>query len=823
MKLIYFIFIFIFICLQNLAFSNIDSILTKFQSSKSDSEKVQLLTNIAKAYNDKNIDSSIYYHYKVVTTSYNAYKKEKKLDKKLFFARMILQSLVARKVLFETKNDKYQSSLHNKLILKIANHLLKPFPNNIEAYAIMGDYYNYTARDYENKNKDTVLYYYKLANSYFQLPYKFDSLSNSYVDGLVVVNNNIATYYLDIGEYQKAIEHYYKALRIKEKQLFYSKSENKNSLKTLSSLYNNIANSQIVTNDFNEALNNYKKSLEIKRKIADSNGIFLVLGMIGAVYIQQKEYEKSIPLIDSAISYFKRKNNINILAKYYNNLGVCYACLYQFNKAIEAYEKSIEYYKQQKKVKSYGNIYNNIAGLYNRLYKKNKKNEYLNKAFEYAKKAEEHCKKYNILSIKDNLYNHMQHIYAEKNDYYNAFKYSLLYQSIKDSLFGDEKIKAIAEAKVQYETEKKQLIIDKLDKENKLKQVTLEKAQEEQKRQKTIIISIVIFLIIASISLVTISKMFVKIKQAHKILKKQKYELEEKNKLLNSAYNEIQIQKNEIEIQRDIVLSQKIHIEKIHKNTKESIEYANYIQKAVLRPLSNIIETNIPSRFAYDVLYKPKDIVSGDFYWSAYVNNYLIIAVSDCTGHGVPGALMSMLGISLLNEIVRKKEITKTSEVLEVLREEVIFSLQQKGKNNEQKDGMDIGIVAINCETLEMQFSGANNNLIYIPVDAKEPIEIKGDKMPVAIYEKMRSYTNHEIQLNKGDIFYLNSDGYRDQFGGKEKKKFLQKRFLTLLYNIKDLSMHKQNVILDKEISKWMQEGECEQTDDITVLGIKVL
>jgi len=319
--------------------------------------------------------------------------------------------------------------------------------------------------------------------------------------------------------------------------------------------------------------------------------------------------------------------------------------------------------------------------------------------------------------------------------------------------------------------------------------------------------------------------MYVKIKHINKILNEQKIELENKNYLLNLANEEIRSQKEEIEHQRDIVVDQKAQIERAHKSLKESIEYASYIQKAVLRPIDIILEAHYPGKFNSFLLFKPRDIVSGDFYWSTFVNNYLIIAIADCTGHGVPGALMSMLGISSLNEIVRKKEVTTASMALELLRKDVIFVLHQKGSVAEQKDGMDISLVAINCETLEMQFAGANNHLLYFDSFKNEIIEIKGDKMPVAIYEKMSSYTNHYINLKVGDIIYLSTDGYKDQFGGVEGKKFLQKNFVQLLYKIKNYSIKDQEKIISETIYNWMNYNDVRynQVDDITVFGLKVM
>ena len=310
-------------------------------------------------------------------------------------------------------------------------------------------------------------------------------------------------------------------------------------------------------------------------------------------------------------------------------------------------------------------------------------------------------------------------------------------------------------------------------------------------------------------------------------------------KIIRARTAEIRKQRDEIETQRNTVTKQKEHIEEIHKEVTDSINYAKRIQEAVL-PVSTAARSILGEHF---ILFKPKDIVSGDFYWATRVNEWLIVTVADCTGHGVPGAFMSMLGISFLNEIVRKQEVTQANRVLNELRKEVINALQQKGKTGEQKDGMDISMLVVNTETNECQWAGANNPLYIVSstqsaVGSRQSavsigtedcglktedcglIEIKGDKMPIAIYERMDEFTNHEIQLQKSDTIYLMSDGYEDQFGGPHNKKFKSKQLKELLLSNCTQPMSEQKEILEKAINEWIGTGE--QIDDITILGLKV-
>ena len=297
----------------------------------------------------------------------------------------------------------------------------------------------------------------------------------------------------------------------------------------------------------------------------------------------------------------------------------------------------------------------------------------------------------------------------------------------------------------------------------------------------------------------------------------------------------------EISQQKDEILLKNETLSEIQKEISDSISYARKIQEAVL-PQKEFIDTLLNDYF---VLFKPKDIVSGDFYFCAKVNEWIIITVADSTGHGVPGGFMSMLGVSFLNEIVNNSSVTKTNDVLNQLRQSIIVALRQKGDIGEQKDGMDMSIVAINTQTNKMMYSGANNPIYIISkideknnakidkklIDDKNTVflsELKPDKMPVAIYLKMDSFTMQEIQLKKGDAVYLFSDGYADQFGGIKGKKLKYKPFRNLLLNNYSLPMASQKVKLDEYIENWKAhintyDNKCfEQVDDITVFGFKL-
>lgn len=283
-------------------------------------------------------------------------------------------------------------------------------------------------------------------------------------------------------------------------------------------------------------------------------------------------------------------------------------------------------------------------------------------------------------------------------------------------------------------------------------------------------------------------------------------------KIVEERTAEVVKQKNEIE-EKNKVIEQK------NKDITDSIYYAKRIQEAILPSTSIIAGVNVE----LGIYYKPKDIVSGDFYFIKHIKhaNILIVAAADCTGHGVPGAFMSMLGSSLLNEIVVKPEVNHTDIVLNELRDGVINSLNQEGKETETRDGMDIALVAIDYKNKIVEFSGANNPLYLIRNG--ELIEYKADKMPVGLYEQKNEimFTRNIIEAKNGDVFYLFSDGFADQFGGPKGKKYMYKRFKEFLVSIHNLSMQEQPKIIEQEAIKW--RGEIEQIDDHIVIGIRIL
>ncbi len=318
------------------------------------------------------------------------------------------------------------------------------------------------------------------------------------------------------------------------------------------------------------------------------------------------------------------------------------------------------------------------------------------------------------------------------------------------------------------------------------------------------------------ITIIVSSMLYGFIKFREKKLKKNEHKLEF---TIKERTKEILTQKEKLENQRG---KERIQAREI----RSSIEYARFIQNAVLPP-EDIINEILPEHF---ILYKPKDIVSGDFYWIKEKNNKIIIIAADCTGHGVPGAFMSMLGVAFLNEIVTNSEVKNASNILDSLRDMVKTALHQTGKVGESQDGMDLALCILDKNANKLQYAGAYNPLYLIRKQNIRTLEeymkyklyqTRADKMPIGIYPNEKpNFTNHEIDIKKGDTIYIFSDGYIDQFGGEESRKFLTKHFKSLLLYVQPKTMKEQKKILHETIENWRGEGE--QIDDMLVIGFRI-
>ncbi len=392
----------------------------------------------------------------------------------------------------------------------------------------------------------------------------------------------------------------------------------------------------------------------------------------------------------------------------------------------------------------------------------------------YFFQALDTARKIGMNDFRKQAYENLSEIYEKEGDYRNSLVFMKRFIGIRDSIFNEETNKMVNELQTKYESEKKDLALRQASEKDELSTKVI-------RQQRLMMYAVVLVLLIIAGFLAFVFRQNSQIKKANILLAEQ----------------------------NDLISKQ-------HKEITDSIHYAQRIQRAILPPVE-LIEALIPERF---ILFRPRDIVSGDYYWLHSHGSKVIVAAADCTGHGVPGAFMSMLGVTFLSEIVGKNEDIHANEILNIMRENIIRSLHQKGKIGESQDGMDMAIYIIDMETRQMQYAGANNSLVMIRNN--EVIQYKADKMPVGIHiKKSEMFTNNIIDLLEGDCIYTFSDGYQDQFGGPDGRKLMIKNMKEFLLKIHQNPMAEQRQLLDNNLNDWIGE-EHEQIDDVLVIGVKV-
>jgi len=651
-------------------------------------------------------------------------------------------------------------------------------------------------------NYDLALKYYKQALNL--LAKTRDSLE------MTMLYSNMGNVYKSKGDYKEALNCFISSLKIAE--AINKASCIADALLNLGLMYDHLGNDSI-------ALENLNRSLEFARKNNDPFQITRALKNIANILSEgdQRSKEKALEYYRQALEVDLKYGSLGGQSTCYNNIGAVYAERGEWTKAEEYYLKSLGIKEKLKDKRGKSIVYENLAFVEQNKKDYKKAAGYFEISMALADSIGDANQKIDIMkAIADNYY--LMGEYKKSSEVFAE-----LY-AYKDSIFNSDMSAQITEMQSKYESEKKDLEIQGLQKDKKLN-------EQEITRQKMVKnfmtgIAILILLFLAGSIYAFISK-----RKANRILAK-------KNEEIMQQKEEITSQRDEIAAQRDLATQQRDIIAHQQKDIKDSIRYAFQIQTALF-PTDEDLRLILKDYF---IFYRPRDIVSGDFYWVNKTGSRIIIVASDCTGHGVPGAFMSMLGIAFLNEIVNKENITNPAQILNRLRENIILAMKQHGENVKQQDGMDSVAVTIDRQALTLEFAGANNPL-YIVSSHQSAVhsqqfspnnntdcrpetadfrltEIKGDKMPVAIYTRMHPFTNHKIDISPGDLVYIFSDGYADQFGGPEGKKFKYKSLKDLLISNRMLPMNEQKKILAGKFDEW--KGELPQIDDVLILGIKI-
>lgn len=577
--------------------------------------------------------------------------------------------------------------------------------------------------------------------------------------GLSSGYNNIGNLYQYQGEYAKALQNHLKALKIRE--------EMKDKV-GISMSYNNIGLVFVSQGKPDEALKYYKNGVKIQEEMDDKLGLGNIYNNIGNIYGNRGNYKEALIYHLKSLKVREAVNDKQGMALSYNNIGNTYLEQKKVDLAITYQRKALAMSLKIGNKKELVNSYNGIGNLYTEQGKYDQALKLYDTALIIAKE----------LRFKEGivqLYANYANTYTKAKQFKKAVEYTKMLHVLRDSLLNKENFKQIAELNTKYETDKKEKEILLLTKD----QILTEKILKEQRLIRWGLIG---GLGLLFVSVFSIYRRFRFKQKANLILKKQKQEIEQKNTLIT-----------------------------------DSIDYAKNIQELIL-PDDNKVHQLFPESF---ILYKPKSTVSGDFYWMRKMGSRLICAVTDCTGHGVPGAFMSLLGFNMLENVVKKNKIVQPSRILDALNKEVVTRLAPSSDDmGDIKHGMDIALISIDTQTHQLQYSGAHNP-IYI-IRNQELIEIKANKMTIGFDNKENSilYTNQTTELQKGDMIYLFTDGFPDQIGGPQRKKFYYPPFRELLRSLSTFSLETQRQKLEEAHLKWL-DGRFEQTDDILVMGIR--
>ena len=567
---------------------------------------------------------------------------------------------------------------------------------------------------------------------------------------------NMANVYNRLGDYPNAADFTIRSLK---------KQEQLNNTFGVAACHLTLGNIYYQQGDTDGALRSYKRAFVMNR-LSNKNPDFegATLGNIGAIYVLKEDYFLALHYIRMANDNFQRNGMTTRFGSSFNNMGACFRNLKQYDSAVYYGRKGLNASLKADRPEGVCNSLLSLGTTEELLGNIDSAMLYFNRGLEISTRI-------GARDLQANFYDGLSSIYKKKKNFEKALYYKERFIALDDSIHGVESTAKIEKLQKSYE-------IDKKNKEMMRMHEAQVHADETYKRN-------LIFFISGGVLLIGIIAIIIIL-----LLNKQKH-----NSLLEKKNDEISQQKEEI---------------------TASITYARRIQQSVM-PDERILQK---SGYDYFILNKPRDIVSGDFFWLAEKNGKIYIAVADCTGHGVPGALVSVIGVNLLNKIIEQPGTPSPCEILELLHVMMIQTLNKDADARDTTDGMDIALLSIDAESGKGHYAGAGRPLYHF--DGRMLHVVKGNRYSVAAEKSSTDnpFTEIEIPLVRGTTFYMSSDGYADQFGQATGKKYLSKNFSELLLKVSSLPIKEQANRIDEEFLKW--KGNLEQVDDVLVLGIKI-
>lgn len=532
------------------------------------------------------------------------------------------------------------------------------------------------------------------------------------------------------------------------------------------------------------------ESLQISEHMKYARGIAGVCMTIGNVFKNTDVYDSARFYYDKSIEYSKLCNFTRGIAGNYNNLGNLYLRQELYDQAIDYYLDAIPINDNEKNAGYLATNYDNLGRAYAELGENDKALYYIEKAITINESKEDSIK------LASNFHRRSQ-IYAGKKRFKKAFNDLKLSKDINNRYVNNAKLALAADIEASFNQEKKEAKIKQLQAKQSSQAILIAAREEElvleqaiQKENE---------LILWGVGLIVLALLLAVFAFWRNGRQRKKYT------------DELSVKNNQIQLVNSSLGEAKEVLTVKNEEILDSISYAKRIQAAIL-PSENHLRDALEDAF---VLYLPKDIVAGDFYWTETVGDTVLFAVADCTGHGVPGAMVSVICNNALNEIIKLKSISDPGLILDLTTDHI---LKQFEKSEEDvKDGMDIGLCSYNAVTHEFLYAGANIPL-WIVREGKV-IEIKATRQPVGKHVLRQKFTTNHIEILDGDIIYMSSDGFADQFGGQRNKKYMKKNFKKLILEISEKPLDEQNNIIKSTFSEWKSNNE--QVDDICVMGVK--
>jgi len=600
--------------------------------------------------------------------------------------------------------------------------------------------------------------------------------------GIATALNNIGTVHRELANYDKALEYYQKALDIRKQK----------GLATAESFsLNNIGGLFWLKKDYAKAISYYEQSLQIRKKMGNHILIAHSLKSIGMVYKDQGLTDKALSYYEQSLDAFMQESDLQNIASIQNSKGNLYRKLRDFDKALEFYTNALEIYKQLDEQEGIAYTMNNIGLTHQERNVPARSIPAFKEAIRCATAiSDRNLEKEASLSLSQAL--------KQLGHFEQSLEYFERFAALKDSLLTTASNKRIAE--IEFEND-----LTTKDHEIATKELEIKEQDTKIAQQRMYIYGVLIVTLIIVSFLTIIYKQYTLKIKANIELEKQKAIIAKTNKSLTEANNGLEKAVGELS--------------EANQKIKDSIVYARKIQDAIL-PQEDLFHSLLPNSF---VLYQPRDIVSGDFYWLHKKGAKTFVAVSDCTGHGVPGAFMSMIGHTLLNEIVIGKNITDPAIILAEMDKGVINALKQDMPgNSKQEDGMEMSLCIIDSETNSIEFAGTDQKMFIARNNGIETVS--GNIFPIGGMVKLKQrkqipYSSHRIPIEKGMSIYMLSDGYIDQFGGKENQRFTSNRLIQLLQSLQHLDMQQQYHLFMREFEAW--KGNNKQIDDVLVLSIQ--